>query len=1262
MARRKENKVDLSSFDQAGARVFDNPLVTEVSDSYLEYAFSVIHSRALPDARDGLKPVHRRILWSMYEQGYRPDRGHVKSARIVGDCFVAGTLVSTPDGLRPIEEIELGDLVLDGEGASVPVTAVYRNPTSDLVRVTWSNGHTMLVTPGQRFRVVAEDLSVEWVEARDLPGRLTLAYGSRRNALPTPTGDVYDYVRGLLVAEGFPVHRSREADGRVRIHMCDVEPLDVAHGWAIASGLNVSRGKREARNPLHRDQHILTFSRHEGLLEATEPLSRDKYVPRDIVENRSAWAPFLAGFFDGDGYVRKRFREIVFVSTSEMLVRQIYAMLADLGVHGHHWTSGRASAGDPLFGLSVSGRDAAELARLLLPWVRIGHKHDGLQRVTDIGYEYRGKQGDDRLPYGPVIAEFTAAHQGGGWFRDKDGQAFRASLSANGSPKVRYGKDRNGVALADRSFQLERAVRDGWIHKLHRLGSPLAARLDALVGSSFLRVASVQEVSPDVTYDIQVGSDEHAFVAEGYVVHNCMGKYHPHGDTAIYDAMVRLAQDFSLNVPLIDGHGNFGSPDDGPAASRYTEARMSREAMLLVGELGEDTVDVEPNYDGSLTQPTVLPAAFPNLLVNGASGIAVGMATNMIPHNLAEVVSAARWLINHPDATLDKLMEFVPGPDLPTGGVLLGLDEVRRAYETGRGVVRMRGKVEIGPIEGSRGRQAITVVELPYGVGAEKVIAAITNEVTKTKRLTGIADVKDLTDRESGTRLVVECKVGVNPQALLADLYRLTPLEQSFGVNNLVLVDGQPRTLGLKALLEVFLAHRYEVVTRRTSYRRRKRQERLHLVDGLLIALLDIDEVVRLIRGSDDAQAAKDGLMSRFGLSDIQATYILDTPLRRLTKFDRIELETEQERLRAEIAELSKILDDERVLRKVVSDELAGVVKQFATDRRTTLVDGDLKEVLAASAPAGPLEVADDPCQVILSATGLVARTAAESEESAEGRRRNGRVKHDTVRAIVHSTARGRVLLLTSAGRAFKVDVLPLPVLPEQAGTVSLRGGMSAAELVPLEAGETVVGLAPLGGQAEGSPGLALGTRLGAVKICAPEWPVRSDEFEVIGLRDGDEVVGATWLTDGTETLTFVTSEASLLRFPAGLVRPQGLKGGGMAGINLQVGARVAFFGAVRTDDPGHGEPMVVTSTGATVKVTPFKAYPAKGRATGGVRAHRFLKGETDVAVAWVGPRPVGATATGDPVELPAADPRRDGSGFAVMLGPTVVGHLIERD
>ncbi|GAA1597144.1 DNA gyrase/topoisomerase IV subunit A [Actinoplanes couchii] len=763
------------------------------------------------------------------------------------------------------------------------------------------------------------------------------------------------------------------------------------------------------------------------------------------------------------------------------------------------------------------------------------------------------------------------------------------------------------------------------------------------------------------------------YVKSARVVGDVMGKYHPHGDVAIYDALVRLAQDFSLNTPLIDGHGNFGSPDDGPAAARYTEARMSREAMLLVGELGEGTVDFKPTYDGSEQEPKVLPAAFPNLLVNGTSGIAVGMATNMIPHNLGEVVAAAKLLIRKPGASLDELMRYVPGPDLPTGGQLLGLDEVRRAYETGRGVVRIRARAETGLLEGGRGRQAITITELPYGIGSEKIIEAITDEVKgkvitsgprrgqrQPARLTGIADVKDLTDREHGTRLVIECKVGVNPQALLADLYRLTPLESSFGINNLVLVDGQPRTLGLKAMLEVFVQHRYDVVTRRTLYRRTKREDRLHLVDGLLIALIDIDRVVALIRASDDAAAAKTGLMTEFGLSDIQASYILDTPLRRLTRFDRIELETEQERLRGEIAELSRILDDEAVLKKVVSDELAAVTKEFGARRRTTLIDGDLKEVLAASVPAGPLEVADDPCQVILSASGLIARTAAESEESTEATSRSGRTKHDAVRAIIHSTARGRILLVTNLGRAFKTDVLTLPVLPDQSGTVSLRGGMSASEVVPLNKGEKVVGMAPLtNGE---SPGIALGTKQGIVKVCAPEWPVRSDEFEVITLKDGDEVLQATWLTDGAESLVFVTSDASLLRFPAKLVRPQGLKGGGMAGVNLSGDSEVISFNVVSTSDDQHGVPMVVTSTGTQVKVSPFASYPAKGRATGGVRVQRFLKGETRLTVAWVGPRPVGASETGDPVELPEPDARRDGSGNAVIMGPQIIGHLIERD
>jgi DNA gyrase subunit A len=310
---------------------------------------------------------------------------------------------------------------------------------------------------------------------------------------------------------------------------------------------------------------------------------------------------------------------------------------------------------------------------------------------------------------------------------------------------------------------------------------------------------------------------DRGFVKSARVVGDVMAKYHPHGDAAIYDAMVRLAQGFMMRVPLIDGHGNWGfSPDDSPAASRYTECRLTPAAMALVAGLDEEAVEFEPNYDGSEQQPSVLPAAYPNLLVNGTAGIAVGMATNMIPHNLIEVVDAATHLLENPDADLDELMRHVPGPDLPTGGQLLGMEEVRQAYETGRGVIRMRATAEVGPLP--RGKSAITVTELPYGVGTERVITKV-KELVNGKKLQGIADVKDLTDRSLGTQLVFEIKAGFNPQAVLAELYRLTPLEESFGINNLALVDGQPRTLGLKEMLQVFLAHRSDVVSRRSRYR-----------------------------------------------------------------------------------------------------------------------------------------------------------------------------------------------------------------------------------------------------------------------------------------------------------------------------------------------------------------------------------------------------------------------------------------------------------
>ena len=759
------------------------------------------------------------------------------------------------------------------------------------------------------------------------------------------------------------------------------------------------------------------------------------------------------------------------------------------------------------------------------------------------------------------------------------------------------------------------------------------------------------------------------------VVGEVMGRLHPHGDSAIYDALVRMAQPWAMRLPLVDGHGNFGSlgGDDAPAAMRYTEARLTAAAMEMVASIDEETVDFIPNYDGSEQQPDVLPAGIPNLLVNGTAGIAVGMATNMAPHNLGEVIAAARHLLRHPDASLDALMRFVPGPDLPTGGRIVGLEGVREAYETGRGIFRTRATATIEQI--TPRRSGIVVTELPYSVGPEKVMARI-KDLVQAKKLNGIADLKDLTDRNRGLHLVIEVRSGFHPEAVLAELYRLTPMEETFGINNVALVDGQPRVLGLRELLEIFVAHRLEVIRRRTEYRRRKRSERLHLVDGLLVALLNIDEVIGVIRSSDNAASAKTRLIDIFELSEIQAQYILDTPLRRLTRYDRLELEREQDELRAEIASLTEILESDARLREVVSGELAEVAKKFGTPRRTVLLEGGSEAVAAAV----PLEVADDPCVVLMSATGLVARVAVGvSDDPAERAlvpppADASRAAHDVVASAVRATARGTVGLVTSAGRLVKLNVLELPAMPPGAGATSLAGGTPVSEFASFGRGETVVGLAAVDGGS--GVGLALGTAEGVVKRVLPDYPQNRDEFELITLKSGDRVVGAVQLSGESDELVFITSDAQLLRYAASSVRPQGRAAGGMAGVRLAAGASVVWFGAVDANAasgtpsgaPGTYSPAVVVTVAgsagalpgaraASVKVTPLHEYPGKGRATGGVRCQRFLRGEDMLVMAWAGPAPaVAATESGAPVQLPDPVGKRDGSGVALARQVAVIG------
>lgn len=823
------------------------------------------------------------------------------------------------------------------------------------------------------------------------------------------------------------------------------------------------------------------------------------------------------------------------------------------------------------------------------------------------------------------------------------------------------------------------------------------------------------------------------YMKSARVVGEVMGKLHPHGDSAIYEAMVRLAQPFAMRLPLVDGHGNFGSLDDGPAASRYTEARLGPAALGMNADIDEDTVDFTPNYDNKLKEPTVLPAAIPNLLVNGGSGIAVGMATNLATHNLGEVVNAAKFLMAHSDATLEQLMRYVPGPDWPTGGTIIGRDGIREAYATGRGTLTTRAATHIEHVTARK--QAIVVTELPYMVGPEKVIERISDGV-KNRKLEGISGAFDLTDRHNGTRIVIEIKTGFDPHAVLVQLFKHTPLQDNFAMNNVALVEGRPHTMGLKEMLQVWVDHRRVVIRRRSEYRKKKALERLHLVEGLLLAMLDIDEVIQVIRTSDDADAAKSRLMVVFDLDEVQAQYILDLRLRRLTKMNRIELEAERDDLKKRIEELTRIQASAEALDQVVTDEMDEAVAKWGSPRRTVLLDADPDgtltpvvaqgagasgvsksaleavkaattissaeaDVAAAAAAAkktgeqstltGALKIEDEPCVVMMSATGLIARTTPSAMDVFNARSTSDeRLRDDQITTIFETSTRATYGLVTSAGRLVLAHVVDLPALPA-AATLSLKGGVQADELIGMTEstdpirGERVITAIAMeqptsgktsakdesedGGAAEAKPlpSLAIGTRNGVIKRWNREAPTTMDSWPVIDLKDGDEVVFAA-VAEDDDRLVFISSDSSLLTFEAKNVRPQGRTAGGMAGIKLAEGARVAAFnvvpagkvawtyeegengltsgsGAVVLTVAGDSDALPGTENGAA-KVTPLEMYPTKGRATGGVRSQRFLKGQNTLILAWVGLYPLHAsTSAGSPVELPKPDMRRDGSG-----------------
>ncbi|WP_438798432.1 DNA gyrase subunit A [Staphylococcus pseudintermedius] len=680
------------------------------------------------------------------------------------------------------------------------------------------------------------------------------------------------------------------------------------------------------------------------------------------------------------------------------------------------------------------------------------------------------------------------------------------------------------------------------------------------------------------------------------IVGDVMGKYHPHGDSSIYEAMVRMAQDFSYRYPLVDGQGNFGSMDgDGAAAMRYTEARMTKLALELLRDINKDTIDFIDNYDGNEREPSVLPSRFPNLLVNGASGIAVGMATNIPPHNMREVIDGVLSLSHNPDITISELMEDIQGPDFPTAGLILGKSGIRRAYETGRGSVIMRAKAEIESRGG--GRDRIVVTEIPFQVNKARMIEKIA-ELVRDKKIDGITDLRDETSLRTGVRVVIDVRKDANASVILNNLYKQTPLQTSFGVNMIALVNGRPQLINLKQALYHYLEHQKEVVRRRTEYNLRKAKDRAHILEGLRIALDHIDEIITIIRESETDKVAMESLQSRFALSERQAQAILDMRLRRLTGLERDKIEQEYNDLIAYIAELEAILADEEKLLELVREELTEIKEKFGDDRRTEIQLGGIDQLEDEDL------IPEEQIVITLSHNNYIKRLPASTYRA---QNRGGRgvqgmntLDDDFVSQLVTTSTHDHVLFFTNKGRVYKLKGYEVPELSRQSKGIPI---VNVIELDQDEVISTMIAVKDLDSEEDF---LVFVTKKGLIKRSALSNFNRINRNGKIAIkfRDDDELI-AVRLTDGEKHILIGTAQASLIRFKETDVRAMSRIAAGVKGIRLRDGDEV--IGLDVADDDNQDEILVVTEKGYG-KRTSIEDYRLSNRGGMGVKTAKLTE------------------------------------------------------
>ncbi len=1161
--KQEEQHVSAADPTEGYASLIVQPIEKEMKQSYLDYAMSVIIGRALPDARDGLKPVHRRLLYAMYDMGMLHNKQFKKSARVVGECFVKDTLVLTERGLLPIQNVERGERVYTQKGLQ-KVSELYVMPKQRLLRITLENGIENIVTTGQMFKILTPSWDFVWKEAKDLKEEDYIIIKSNYPSINKEilAGDKkvtkgIAYLLGHLLSDGWVgmdkrgYHRlffystslaiiervvsilQTEFDYTPSLENKDYEYITDTGQILLKKAYQVRINKKELND---------FFISHFQLLGIH---AETKKIPSQILASpKEVIFSFVSGLIDGDGSIHKERTMVHYGTVSKELAQQLLVLLQHFDIYGRIYSSSEMKrrgfvAGRQIeqrkkfFSLEFSGDSAQKLAQEL----SLAEERKK-ERVAELLSHDLGKSAYEILPFGSkrIFEELSKYHRGGGWYSDISGNKFRAGIKHPCGMKIRYSDD-----LHNKPLRISQIIEWGIYEKLKRIGSDLHSFLEKVIHDklSFVRVKNIAESPEDVTYDIQVEND-HEFVANGMLAHNCLGKYHPHGDTAVYDSLVRMAQDFSLRYTLIDGHGNFGSVDgDNAAAMRYTECRLQKIAEELLHDIEKETVDFVDNFDGSLKEPSVLPGKLPNLLINGTNGIAVGMATNIPPHNLREVCDALIAFIDNQNIDTGKLMDLLPGPDFPTGGIIMGKSGIVSAYAKGYGKIQVRATTRT---EEHAERQRIIIEEIPYMVNKSLLLQEIAEQV-KNKILPGIADLRDESDRE-GMRIVIELKKDANADILLNQLFKHTRMQITFSIHMLALVGNEPRVLGLRDLFHVFMTHRKETLTRRTQYDLKKTEERAHILEGLIIALNDIDMAIQLIKKSASVERAQEQLMQKYTLTPLQAHAILDMKLQRLTSLEQHKLREEHETALISIKEYKAILASEARILELIKQDLYALKKEYVNERRTRIHDGDGEEIddealientkmIVTITQAGYIKrlPADTYRQQHRGGKGIIATTTKEED-----------IVHDLFVANNLDT----LLFFTEKGIVHWLKVYQLPEETRQAK------GKAIVNLLALAPETHITACIPIFEFKENNY-LLMATKNGIVKktsLIAYARP-RAGGIIAITLEEGDHLVNVL-RTDGNKEILFATKNGLAVRFHESQVRPIGRSGKGVTGISLK--------------------------------------------------------------------------------------------------------------